>query len=92
MLVVRTEWQDNPRPIDHGTMVVAIGDVHGYSKHLELMYKSIADDIETLDPEKTICILIGDLIDRGPNSKESLKLAAQGVTSFTTKMNVEDLV
>ncbi|MBB45390.1 MAG: hypothetical protein CMM43_04695 [Rhodospirillaceae bacterium] len=91
MLVVRTEWQDNPRPIDHGTMVVAIGDVHGCSEHLELMYKSIADDIETLDPEKTICILIGDLIDRGPNSKECLKLAAQGVTSFTTKMNVEDI-
>ena len=45
MLVVRTEWQDNPRPIDYGTMVVAIGDVHGCSKHLELMYESIADDI-----------------------------------------------
>jgi hypothetical protein len=52
MLVVRTEWQDNPRPIDDGTMVVAIGDVHGCSKHLELMYKSIADDIETLESRK----------------------------------------
>ena len=91
MMVVRTEWQENPRPIDHDGMVVAIGDVHGCSEHLELMYKSIADDIETLNPKKTLCILIGDLIDRGPNSKECLKLAARGVTSFTTKMNVEDI-
>ena len=92
MMVVRTEWQENPRPIDHDGMVVAIGDVHGCSEHLELMYTSIADDIETLNPKQTLCILIGDLIDRGPNSKECLKLAAEGVTFFTTKMNVKDII
>ena len=32
MQVIRTEWQESPRPIDDGTMAVAIGDVHGCSQ------------------------------------------------------------
>ena len=37
MLVVRTEWQDNPRPIDDGTLDNEIGDVTGSTQHLELL-------------------------------------------------------
>ena len=73
-------------------MAVAIGDVHGCSQHLEVMYRSIAEDVETLTPNNTICILIGDLIDRGQNSKECLKLATRGLASFTSQNNINDIV
>ena len=92
MQVIRTEWQESPRPIDDGTMAVAIGDVHGCSQHLEVMYRSIAEDVETLTPNNTTCILIGDLIDRGQNSKECLKLATRGLASFTSQNNINDIV
>lgn len=92
MQVIRTEWQESPRPIDDGTMAVAIGDVHGCSQHLEVMYRSIAEDVETLTPNNTTCILIGDLIDRGQNSKECLKLATRGLSFFTSEININDIV
>ena len=92
MQVIRTEWQESPRPIDDGTMAVAIGDVHGCSQHLEVMYRSIAEDVEILTPNNTTCILIGDLIDRGQNSKECLKLATRGLASFTSQNNINDIV
>ncbi|MDC1428226.1 metallophosphoesterase [Rhodospirillaceae bacterium] len=92
MQVVRTEWQESPRPIEDGIMAIAIGDVHGCSQHLEAMYRSIAEDVETLTPNNITCILIGDLIDRGQNSKECLRLATQGLSFFTSEININDIV
>jgi serine/threonine protein phosphatase 1 len=92
MQVIRSEWQENPRPIENGKMVIAIGDVHGCSKHLAKMYEYIAEDVESLIPNNITCILIGDLIDRGENSLECLILATQGLSSYISKLNVKDIV
>ena len=92
MQVIRSEWQENPRPIENGQMVIAIGDVHGCSKHLEKMYECVAEDVESLTPNNITCILIGDLIDRGTNSLECLILATQGLSSYISELNVKDIV
>jgi serine/threonine protein phosphatase 1 len=55
--------------------LLAIGDVHGYAKHL----KVILDHAQKLLDARRITrvTFLGDLIDRGPDSAACLKLAAQ---------------
>ncbi len=92
MKVDRTKWRNNPKPLAAGRMVVAIGDVHGCDGHLRAMYKAVAEDVADLDPPETSCILIGDLIDRGPSSRECLEMAADGLSAFLPGHVIEDVV
>ncbi len=91
MQVTRTDWRDNPKPLPDQRMVIAIGDVHGCAEHLEAMYEALAEDIARFRPEETTCILLGDLIDRGPASLDCLGLAVDGLRAFTRGIPVEDM-
>ncbi|WP_323797131.1 metallophosphoesterase [Nisaea sp.] len=86
----RYEWREVPRQVSNGHMVVAIGDVHGRADLLTALYGAIAEDVARLKPERVTAILLGDLIDRGPDSLEVLGLALGGLSAFTKKP-VEDI-
>ncbi|MDE0807825.1 MAG: metallophosphoesterase [Alphaproteobacteria bacterium] len=92
MQVTRTEWRDNPKPLPYGRMAMAIGDVHGCAEHLEAMYQALAEDVRRLRPNETTCVLLGDLVDRGPNSLDCLGLAVDGLSAFTRGAAVEDII
>lgn len=52
-------------------IIYAVGDVHGQYKELSLLLDKIQSNAEKKD-EKTVFIQVGDLVDRGPNSKKVL--------------------
>lgn len=63
-----------------GVEIVAIGDVHGRSDLL----KPLMAALETAaGPEATV-IFLGDLVDRGPDSRGCLRLAAAGLEGRAT--------
>ena len=90
--ITRTEWRDNPKPLPDGRVAIAIGDVHGCADHLEAMFQALAEDVARLHPVQTTCILLGDLVDRGPNSLDCLGLAVNGLGAFTRDTPIEDIV
>lgn len=51
-----------------GERVYAIGDIHGRSDLLDDLLIQISADAEAREPMPTSLILLGDLIDRGPDS------------------------
>ena len=58
-----------PRPsIPAGERVYAVGDVHGRLDLFEAMIAAIEADDAGCRPARTTVILLGDLIDRGPDS------------------------
>ena len=54
--------------IPAGTRVYAVGDVHGRLDLLQVMIAAIEADDAACRPAQTSVILLGDLIDRGPDS------------------------
>jgi len=63
--------------IPAGQRVYAIGDIHGRLDLLDLLIDAIeADDAASQKAETTI-ILLGDLVDRGPQSAEVIERARQ---------------
>ena len=56
--------------VPEGARAYVIGDVHGCDTKLQSLLKIIQEDIATSPPVDDIyLVLLGDLIDRGPNSK-----------------------
>jgi len=53
--------------------VIAIGDVHGHARAFEAVLKGVAEMPRTA--ERRHIILLGDLIDRGPDSRACLEIA-----------------
>ncbi|WP_159864837.1 metallophosphoesterase family protein [Novosphingobium sp. 9U] len=51
-----------------GTRVYAVGDIHGRLDLFEEMIRSIEADDARRKPARTSIVLLGDLIDRGPDS------------------------
>ncbi len=64
-----------PARAPDGTCIYAIGDVHGRSDLLEAMFGLIDAHRARSGAEKTIEVLLGDLIDRGPDSRGVIDLA-----------------
>jgi serine/threonine protein phosphatase 1 len=54
--------------VPDGIRVYAIGDIHGRFDLFEMMLSKIRDETSTLSPAQVRVILLGDLIDRGPDS------------------------
>ncbi|RFB04493.1 metallophosphoesterase [Parvularcula marina] len=52
-----------------GKRCYAIGDVHGCARQLEGLLTQIRDDIVRRPRKKTAIVSLGDLIDRGPDSR-----------------------
>src|SRR4051812_42052807 len=57
-----------------GTRVYAIGDVHGRSDLLHGVFTAIADDLAASPIGDALTVLIGDVIDRGSDSKGVVEL------------------
>lgn len=53
--------------------VYAIGDVHGRLDLFRKLISDIAIDNRLRDPVRTAIVLLGDVVDRGPNSAELLR-------------------
>lgn len=72
--VVGREGARRPQ-IPAGQRVYAIGDVHGRADLLEGMIEAIEDDDAAGPGAATTVIMLGDLVDRGPDSARVVALA-----------------
>jgi len=67
--------------VPDGERVYAIGDIHGRLDLLDRLLDGIERDDAGRDPARTLIIFLGDLIDRGPDSRRVVERAmavAQG--------------
>jgi serine/threonine protein phosphatase 1 len=58
-----------PRAINAGERIYAIGDIHGRRDCLDDLLLQIGEDDHVRGPAKTTLVLLGDLVDRGPESR-----------------------
>ena len=56
--------------IPDDTRIYAIGDVHGRADLLGEMFSAIDDNLRAYPIKQAVQVLLGDYIDRGPNSRE----------------------
>lgn len=63
-----------------GTRVYAVGDVHGRLDLFRLMIERIEADDASRDAAETVVILLGDLVDRGPESAGVIAAAREWQT------------
>jgi serine/threonine protein phosphatase 1 len=61
-----------------GKRVYAIGDIHGRADLLAAMITLIATDLKEMPAAEALTILLGDYVDRGPNSREVLDRLIEG--------------
>lgn len=64
-----------PAAVPAGERVYAIGDIHGRLDLFEALVDAIEDDDAARGPAQTTLILLGDLIDRGPDSAGVIRAA-----------------
>lgn len=57
-------WRGAP-----GKRCYAIGDVHGRRDLLEVLFDKIASDMAGRESRETVLVLLGDVIDKGPDSR-----------------------
>ena len=72
--------------LDNGRNVWIIGDVHGFSQTLEELLESLK-----LEPDDFV-VLLGDLIDRGPNSARVVEIVKNECNIFSLKGNHESMM
>ena len=84
-----------PASIPAGKRVYAIGDVHGRLDLLDQLLAHIQKDAQKFTGEKVL-VMLGDLVDRGPNSKGVLerfaKPASNGFKTVLIKGNHEAMM
>lgn len=59
-----------------GERIVAIGDIHGRLDLLHELLTLIVADQKLRPPMRTRCVILGDFIDRGPQSRELIEMFA----------------
>ena len=57
-----------------GTRIYAIGDIHGRLDLLQQLLRQLEADVGSRGARSTRIVLLGDLIDRGPHSRQVLEL------------------
>lgn len=80
--------------VPDGTVVWAVGDIHGRLDLLQPLIEGIVADLRDATATRKVVIFLGDYIDRGPNSRGVLRLlaglsAVQGVEWRFLKGNHE---
>ena len=55
--------------VPEGTVVYAVGDVHGCLNLLQRLEKEIAEDMTGREASRRVVVYLGDYIDRGPDSR-----------------------
>jgi serine/threonine protein phosphatase 1 len=64
---------DGRRPaVPVGVRIYAIGDIHGRLDLLNPLLLNIAADIDRYLPTRSVCVFLGDYVDRGPWSRETI--------------------
>ena len=71
-----------PAAIPPGQRVYAVGDVHGRFDLLQRLLRQIEADDRARGPADTHVIMLGDLIDRGPQSREIVDLFVRHMPAF----------
>lgn len=61
--------------VPDGQRVYVIGDIHGRLDLFDALVRAIEEDDKDREPDETVVILLGDLVDRGPESSGVIKLA-----------------
>jgi serine/threonine protein phosphatase 1 len=66
----RSSWESAPRAAPAGTVLLAIGDVHGHLEHLDALLGLLRPEITRALVRGLACelVMIGDYVDRGPDS------------------------
>lgn len=75
----RISFQDARGP--EGTLVYAIGDVHGRFDLLAEMHARIAGEIMRVRPADWRIVHLGDYVDRGPESKEVIEFLTRQIAA-----------
>ena len=78
--LLRRWGRPRPKPsyaVPDGMRVYAVGDIHGCLHELEDLLEAIDRDAASSDLE-THLVFLGDLVDRGPNSKDVIGLLRTG--------------
>lgn len=60
-------------------MIYAIGDIHGHLDKLQSAHALIAEDMATYDGTNATTIHVGDLCDRGPDTKKVIDYLIDGI-------------
>lgn len=63
-----------PGTLPPGERIYAIGDIHGRLDLFRELMALIVADLERRPAMRTRCVILGDVIDRGPQSRELLEL------------------
>ena len=81
--------------VPEGLRVYAIGDVHGRADLLADLLRRIADDHASRPPATRHTVFLGDLVDRGPDSRRvielAMELAARDANVHVLKGNHEEV-
>ncbi|MDB5479984.1 MAG: Ser [Caulobacteraceae bacterium] len=89
-----SDWEDAPARLPAGVGAWAIGDVHGQLAHLDALLEAVRKLIDAAPPGKRHLVLMGDYIDRGPDSIAALERAGTleipGVVVTALRGNHED--
>jgi serine/threonine protein phosphatase 1 len=67
-----------PAATPDGTVVYAIGDIHGRPDLLAEMHGQIARHAQTVSQARKVVVYLGDFVDRGPGSREVIDLLVAG--------------
>ena len=82
------------RRVPQGTRVYAIGDVHGRADLLCELHRSITEHAQRFPVARNALIYLGDLIDRGPESRSVIELLLDqpllGFEQFHLRGNHDD--
>lgn len=86
-----------PKPaVPEGSLVYAIGDIHGCLRLLEALHEKILADAEGRPEGRKVVIYLGDYVDRGPESRQVIDLLLDdplpGFEAVHLKGNHEDLM
>jgi serine/threonine protein phosphatase 1 len=95
-LFARTESEPRSRHIPEGQRVYAIGDIHGRQDCLKILLRKISADDAARPPADTTLVLLGDLVDRGEDSRgvieTAMRLAQHGKAIFLMGNHEETLI
>ncbi|MEM9683873.1 MAG: metallophosphoesterase family protein [Pseudomonadota bacterium] len=86
----------SPPRVPAGTLVYAVGDIHGCADLLEKMHAEIIRDAGNAEAERRVVVYLGDYVDRGPDSSGVVDLLLdkplEGFESYYLMGNHEDFL
>ena len=92
--VQRLQVEGRPPLLPTGVRIYAVGDIHGRLDLLNQLLARIGDDMSSRPAIRPVSIFLGDYIDRGPSSRETIdRLIEHGETneSVFLKGNHEEI-